>query len=193
MKVALAPSVPFTEELSELLTRLVKQIPYEYRRQAMGDVVQTLLEGKSRKAEDVLGWNRYTVELGINELRTGIRCISDVSARGKNKVEEDNPQLLRDIERLLEPRNEPYSHLRTTLLHNDVTAKAVRNALIENGYSEDELPAERTFYELLNRPGYRRRTVAKSKVQKNEMTDAIFANVSSIKRPMPIRIRCGLA
>ncbi len=24
----------------------------------MGDVVQTLLAGKSRKAEDVLGWNR---------------------------------------------------------------------------------------------------------------------------------------
>jgi hypothetical protein len=30
----------FTEELSELITRLVKQIPYDYRRRAMGDVVQ---------------------------------------------------------------------------------------------------------------------------------------------------------
>ena len=158
--------VRITEELSELLTRLVKQIPYEYRRQAMGDVVQTLLEGKSRKAEEVLGWNRHTVELGINELRTGIRCLSDVSARGKKKVEEDNPQLLSDIERILEPHSESDSHLRTTLLHSNVTAKAVRNALIESGYSEDELPAERTFYELLNRQGYRRRTVAKSKVQK---------------------------
>ena len=166
MKEAIAPSVTFTEELSDLITRLVKQIPYEYRRQAMGDVVQTLLEGKSRKAEDVLGWNRHTVELGINELRTGIRCISDVSARGKKKAEEENPQLLRDIERLLEPHSESDSHLRTTLLHSNVTAKAVRHALIESGYSEDELPAERTFYDLLNRQGYRRRTVAKSKVQK---------------------------
>jgi hypothetical protein len=65
----------------------------------MGDVVQTLLEGKSRKAEDVLGWNRHTVELGVNEFRTGIRCISDVSARGKKKVEEDNPQLLTHLRR----------------------------------------------------------------------------------------------
>ena len=162
----IAPSVPFTEELSELITRLVKQIPNEYRRQAMSDVVQTLLDGKSRKAEDVLGWNRHTVELGINEFRTGIRCISDVSARGKKKVEEDNPQLLRDIERILEPHSESDSHLRTTLLHNNITAKAVRKTLIEIGYSEDELPAERTFYDLLNRQGYRRRTVAKSKVQK---------------------------
>lgn len=37
---------------------------------------------------------------------------------------------------------------------------------MDNGYSNDELPAERTLYELLNRQGYRRRTVAKSKVQK---------------------------
>jgi len=95
MKEAIDPSIRITEELSGLtITRLVKQIPYEHRRQAMGDVVHTLLEGKSRKAEDVLGWNRHTVELGINEFCTGIRCISDVSAQGKKKVEEDNPLLL---------------------------------------------------------------------------------------------------
>ena len=117
MKEVMVPSITFTEELSELITRLVKQIPYEHRRQAMGDVVQTLLEGKSRKAEDVLGWNRHTVELGINEFRTGIRCISDVSARGKKKVEEDNPRLLKDIERILEPHSESDSHPRTGLPH----------------------------------------------------------------------------
>jgi len=86
MKEASAPSVMFTEELSELITRLVKQILYEYRRQAMGDVVQTLLEGKSRKAEDVLGWNRHTVELGINEFRTGIRWIETVEQKWFNSV-----------------------------------------------------------------------------------------------------------
>jgi len=166
MKKGIVPSVTITEEISELLTRLVKQIPYENRRQAMGDVVQTLLNGKSRKAEDILGWNRHTVALGLNEFRTGIRCLSDLSARGKKKVEVDNPQLLRDIESILESHSESDSHLRTTLLHSNVTAKAVRNALIERGYAQDELPAERTFYDLLNRQGYRRRTVAKSKVQK---------------------------
>lgn len=47
-------------------------------------------------------------------------------------------------------------------------------------YTEEALPAERTFYELLNRQGYRRRTVAKSKAKKTEMTDPIFANVRQI-------------
>ena len=169
MEEIITPAVTLTEELSDLLTRLVKQIPYEHRRQAMGDVVQTLLQGKPRKAEDVLGWNRHTVALGLNELRTGIRCLSDVSARGKKKVEVDNPRLLSNIERILEPHSESDSHLRTTLLHCNITAKAVRNALLEQGYSESELPSERTFYDLLNRQGYRRRTVVKSKVQKKPL------------------------
>jgi len=32
MKETLAPSVMLTEELSELMSRVVKQIPYDYRR-----------------------------------------------------------------------------------------------------------------------------------------------------------------
>jgi hypothetical protein len=44
MEEIITPAVTFTEELSALMIRLVKQIPCEYRRQAMGDVVQTLLE-----------------------------------------------------------------------------------------------------------------------------------------------------
>jgi hypothetical protein len=158
--------VKLAGELGELITRLVKQITYEGRRQAMGDVVQTLLEGKARKAEDVLGWNRHTVELGLNEFRTNIRCVSDVSARGKGRVEENNPQLLKDIEEIMEPQSESDSHLRTSLLHSNMTAGLVRNALIEKGYADDDLPAERTMYQILNRLGYRRRTVAKTRVQK---------------------------
>lgn len=69
-----------------------------------------------------------------NEFRTGIRYLSDVSARGKKKVGVDNPQLLRDIEGIPKPHSESDSHLRTTLLQNDVTAKAVRNALMNSHY-----------------------------------------------------------
>jgi hypothetical protein len=61
MKAAIAPSVAFTEVLSESMNRLVKQIPFDFLRQAMGDVVQTLLEGKSSNAVDALGWERHTL------------------------------------------------------------------------------------------------------------------------------------
>jgi hypothetical protein len=47
-----------------------------------------------------------------------------------------------------------------------MTAKTVREALVQKGWSEASLPSVRTISNLLNRQGYRLRTVAKSKVQK---------------------------
>lgn len=162
----LSPPNPLSFEITELLKRLIKQIPYQDRRKAIGDVVQTLLHGKARAAEGVFGWNRNTVELGLHEFRTNIRCISDVSSRGAQKAELKNPQLLQDIQQIMEPHSESDSHLRTELLHTNMTAKFVRSVLITKGYSEEEIPSERSMYNILNRLGYRQRTVAKSKVQK---------------------------
>jgi hypothetical protein len=67
-----------TEEL-DLIERLIALIPHNERRSAMGDVTRTLLEGKSRLAETVFGWNRHTVKVGLNEHRTGILCINDIT------------------------------------------------------------------------------------------------------------------
>jgi hypothetical protein len=38
-----------------LISRLVSLIPWPSRRQAMGDVAMTILDGKSRVAEEVFG------------------------------------------------------------------------------------------------------------------------------------------
>jgi hypothetical protein len=45
----------------DLISRLVDLISWPVQRRAMGDVALTLLNGKSRVAEDVFGWNRNTV------------------------------------------------------------------------------------------------------------------------------------
>ena len=52
-------------EVVELISRLVDMIPWPERRAAIGDVTITLLDGKHRAAEDVFGWNRLMVKLGI--------------------------------------------------------------------------------------------------------------------------------
>ena len=72
-------------------------IPWAERRQAMGDVTLSLLDGKHRVAETVFGWNRSTVAVGINEFHTGIACINDLSTRLNPKSEVKNPKLLADI------------------------------------------------------------------------------------------------
>ncbi len=155
-------------EMVNLIGRLIDLIAWPERRRAMGDVTIALLNGKPRVAEDVFGWNRRSVELGIHEYQTGIVCINDLSARGKPKTEDKHPKLLAEIQAIMEPHSESESSLRTTLLYTHMTAKTVREALVQKGWSDADLPSVRTLSNLLNRQDYRLRTVTKSKVQKKQ-------------------------
>ncbi len=155
-----------TAEMAGLISRLVDLVPWPERRRAMGDVTLLLLDGKHRVAENVFGWSRSAVEVGINEFQTGISCVNDISARLKPKTEEKSPGLLAEIHAIMEPHSESESGLRTTLLYTNMTAKAVYDALVEKGWSAESLPTVRTISNILNRQDYRLRTVAKTKVQK---------------------------
>lgn len=155
-------------EIVDLIGRLIDLIEWPARRHAMGDVALALLDGKRRVAEDVFGWNRKAVELGIHEYQTGITCVNDITARGKPKTEDKHPKLFAEIQAIMEPHSESESSLRTTLLYTNLTAKTVHEALVQKGWSEQALPSVRTISNLLNRQDYRLRTVAKSKVQKKQ-------------------------
>ena len=155
-------------EMVSLISRLVNLIPWPTRRLAMGDVTLSLLDGKQRVAEDAFGWSRAAVGVGINEFRTGISCVNDLSSRVKPKTEEKAPQLLGDIQTIMEPHSESESSLRTTLLYSNMTASAVYEALLAKGWSAKSLPTVRTISNILSRQEYRLRTVAKTKVQKKQ-------------------------
>lgn len=155
-------------EMVDLISRLVELIPWPGRRCAMGDVTVLLLDGKQRVAENVFGWNRRAVEVGIHEFRGGIACVNDISTRVKPKTEEKYPNLLAEIQTIMEPHSETESSLRTTLLYTNMTARAVYEALVQKGWSAQSLPTVRTISNLLNRQDYRLRTVAKTKVQKKQ-------------------------
>ena len=150
----------------ETVSLLVARVPWPERRLAMAEVTQRLLDGKPRVAEYVFGWSRETVEVGLEELRTGVTHANDLTRRRKPKTEEKHPQLVEDIRVLLEPHSQAESHLRTPLAYTRITAKAVRTALLEKGWSEEKLPQARTISNILNRMDYRLRRVVKSKVQK---------------------------
>ena len=159
-----------SQQMVNLIARLVDLIPWPVRRSAMGDVVLSILDSKPRVAEDVFGWNRATVELGMNECRTNILCVNDLSTRHRPKVEEKDPRLLGDIIEIMDPHSQAEARLRTTLLYTNMTAKAVYEALVQKGWSEVELPTLRTISNILDRHDYRLRTVAKTKVQKKSRT-----------------------
>ncbi len=175
MKTSIQIRNGVSSQIVELIVRLVDLIPWPVRRAAMGDATLSLLDGKPRIAEDVFGWNRATVELGVNEFRTKIVCVNDLSNRRKPKAEEKDPRLLADIIEIMNPHSQAESHLRTTLLYTNMTAKAVYDALLEKGWSEETLPTTQTISNILDRHNYRLHTVAKTKVQKKHLKQTQFS------------------
>lgn len=170
MKTSLVVQKGVSMLMVGMISRLVKLIPWPDQRYAMGDVTWTLLNGKPRVAEDVFGWNRNTVQLGMHEFQTGIRCVNDLSARHKPRVEENDPDLLDDIHSIMSPQSQAEPRLRTTLLYTNMTAQAVYDNLRRIGWPKKELPTVRTISNILVRHNYRLRTVAKTKVQKKRNT-----------------------
>nr|WP_287126537.1 transposase [Desulfobacter sp.] len=178
MKISTVEKNGITPEVVEMVCSLVGRIPWPERRQAMADVTNRLLDGKPRVAEDVFGWGRATVEMGINELRTGIVCLNDISTRHKPRTEDKYPQMIEDIHEIMLPESHADPHLRTTLAYTNMTAAAVRDALLKKGWPEEQVPAVRTLSEILLRQGYRLRSVAKTKVQKKTNGQTRFSKMS---------------
>jgi hypothetical protein len=63
------------------------------RRQFQAETVIKYCRGNASRAEQVSGWGRDAVNTGLNELRTGIRCVDDFSTCGRRKTEEQQPEL----------------------------------------------------------------------------------------------------
>jgi transposase len=137
------------------------------RRQFQAEMAIKYCYGSSRQAERAFGWGRETIELGLNELRTGIRCVNAYSSRGRHKTEERFPGLVQEIHALVEPRSQADPKFQTALAYTRITAKAVQKQLVANAAETGQpVPAERTVHDILNRLGYRLRRVRKTKPQK---------------------------
>jgi hypothetical protein len=154
------------------------------KRAYIAEVAIEFCDGNARKAERIFGWGRETINKGIRELQTGIPFQDNYHARGNKKTEEKIPQLAEDIREIVDPKSQADPGLKTPFAYTRITAKAVRQALIDQkGYSDDQLPCESTIGEILNRLGYRLRRVQKAKpLKKIPQTDDIFKNVEQANR-----------
>lgn len=159
-----------TEQVIETIRLAAKKLTAFKRRQFQAETALAYCDGSPRKAEMVFGWGRDTVHTGLNELRSGIRCVDNFSARGRKRSEEIDSQLEQDIREIVEPQTQADPKFQTRLAFTRVTAKAVREALVEKqprtGSDEPAIPAERTVLDILNRLGYRLRRVRKTRPEK---------------------------
>jgi transposase len=161
-----------------------KKLSGTKRREFQAQVTIDYLNSKPRLAEKTFGWDRKTVALGLNELRTGIVCVNNFKARGNKKTEAKNPHLEADIVTLAEPESQTDPKFQTTFNYTRITAKGMRKALIaDKGWKAEDLPCEKTIGNILNRLGYRLRRVQKAKpLKKIKETDAIFNNLDAVNR-----------
>jgi Rhodopirellula transposase DDE domain len=156
-----------TGELKAFLGETARTLKGSARRVFMARAVRDLGRGGQRRAERELGWNRVTVRKGRHELDSGITCVDGFALRARKKAEDHLPHLLADITALVDRQSQADPQFRTRRLYTRLTAGEVRRQLIaQKGYTDAELPCERTIATKLNRLGYTLTKVAKSQPQK---------------------------
>src|SRR3954470_17252806 len=174
------------EESTDLTDALIRsgarRLTGFQRRAFQAEVAAELCSGNARMAERRFGWGRDTVQTGLHERRTGLRCLEDFVARGRRRVEDRDQRLAADIRQIVEPYSYADPSLKSSRRYTNLSAAEVRAALIAKGHPEAGLPAERTMRDILNRMNYRLKRIQKGKpLKKTEETDAIFANVQAVR------------
>ena len=145
-----------TDNITSTFKDAAKKLTGPTKRAFMAHVTNDYFDGSSRKVESYLGWSRHTVHKGLKELETGFVCLAHYTARGRKKTEAKLPTLEADIHHLVQGQSQVDPTLRSPLSYARISARAVRQALIqEKGYRDHELPSRQTIGSILNRLGYR--------------------------------------
>lgn len=176
----------------ETIQQAARKLTGFRRREFQAEVAAKFCDGSPRRAERVFGWGRDAVNTGLHELRTGIRCCDNFTARGRRKIEEQSPQLADEIHALVQPESQADPKFQTAFAYTRMTARQVREQLAAKTAGTNlPLPAERTLRSMLNRLGYRLRRVRKTKPQKNfpKPTPSSTICGKSIPKPSATRKR----
>ncbi|MGL6343305.1 MAG: ISAzo13-like element transposase-related protein, partial [Waterburya sp.] len=157
----------WTESYKQILLQTAKTLKGVSRRRFMAQIVLELGYGGQSKAEQELGWNRGTLRKGILEVTSGIPQVDNYHGRGRKKVEWHLPNLLLDIQTIVDCNSQTDPSFKTKRLYTRLSARQVREELMSQyNYPESELPSAETIRQKLNQLGYYPQRVAKTKPQK---------------------------
>lgn len=171
------------ERCERLLRAASKRLTGHQRRLFQAEVALELCDGNARQAERRFGWGRATVEKGLGELRSGIRCLEEFHARGRPRREDKDARLAEDIRSIVEPHTQADPTLQSERRYTNLSAAEVLQALqSEKGHDAKDLPKVRSMRQILNRMNYRLKRIQKAKpLKKTKDTDAVFANVAAAR------------
>lgn len=72
----------------ELIGNAAQRLTGHQRRLFQAQVCLTLCGGSPQRAERDLGWGHQTVQAGLHEYQSGIRCLENFKARGHGRTED---------------------------------------------------------------------------------------------------------
>jgi Rhodopirellula transposase DDE domain len=174
---------PSPQTFETLIRSAARRLKGYQRRLFLAEVATQLCDGSPRQAERRFGCGRDTVTQGLHEAQQGVRCLENFTARGRQRSEDKNPQLAADLRAIVEPHTQADPELKSSRRYTNLSAAEVRQALLEKGYPEQDVPKERTLRDILNRLNYRLKRIQKGRpLKKTKQTDAIFANVQAVRR-----------
>lgn len=154
------------------------------RRAFQAEMALKYCAGSARRAEDVFGWSRAAVQLGLHERRSGVVCLSAQSAFGGDKLwEEKYPEVADALWALAQSHSQQDPSFRGGLSYTRLTAAEAPRQLRAQGFSEALLPSPSAMAEILNRNGYRLRPVLKAKPQKKSRKPTQSLRISMPKMP----------
>jgi hypothetical protein len=157
------------DRADRLLQLAAQRLTGHQRRLFQAEVTRALCGGSARVAERRFGWGRVNVETGLHELDAGMRCVDNVARRGKQRLEEANPQLAADSRSIVEPHTQADPELKSERQYTNLSAREVRERLqSEKGYVTADLPSERTMRDILNRMNYRLQRIQKGVLVQRE-------------------------
>jgi hypothetical protein len=121
----------------------------------MAQVTKDYFNSSPRNAETHMGWSRKAVQRGLEEMKRGKIIINEIETRGRKKTEEKLPNIVKDIEDLIEGGSQANPKFQSTFAYVKLSGRTLMEKLIEEkGYRPDELASRQNLGDVLNRMGY---------------------------------------
>ena len=146
------------------------------KRVALGRLSRDLGRGGQVLVARTFKVSRNTIRKGVREWESGVAIVDKFHERGRLLAEEKLPDLLVDIQSIIDGQSQTDPSFKTEKLYTRLTVKEIRKQLIrEKGYTAEELPTHQTINSKVNQLGYTLKKVKKAKpFKKIAQTDAIF-------------------
>ena len=179
------------DDTRQAIVRAATLLTGHKRRRFQAEMAHQYCGGSARLAETTFGWGREAVHTGLNELRTGIRCVEDFESRGRKTTEALHPEVGEHVRRRVDPHAQADPKFQTPFADTRITAQAVREALLAIPELAGKVPTRQTVGDLLNRLGYKLRRVLKARPQKKSprRTPSSPTSRRPASSPRPTRTR----